>query len=461
MNPPTPTPATHEVRIPCGEAWLYGDLVLPANFCGLVLFAHGSGSGRHSARNRQVAQKLQQAGIATLLFDLLTAQEEQVDVQTREHRFDISLLTRRMQDATVWAMSQPGLQQAPIGYFGASTGSAAAIIAAGRLGDRIAAVVSRGGRPDLAGPVALAAVTAPTLLIVGGADHEVIKLNEQALQQLRCDKQLAIVPGATHLFEERGTLAQVAELAAAWFTTHLARKERIAQGTHGTAGALIMTDVPLPFHDRRHAGRMLAEKLEHFRGRPNLLVLALPRGGVAVGFEVARALEAPLDIFVVRKLGFPGHAEYAMGAIASGGVRVMNPVPGLTVSPEAVAAVVAREQAELVRREQLYRGQRPAIDLLDRTVIVVDDGLATGSTMLAAVLAIRQRRPAYLAVAVPVGAEETCQELRDKADEVVCAATPRPFRGVGLWYEQFPQASDDEVRTLLEEAHRKHALSAH
>ena len=225
MNLPGEAPATREVRIPCGDAWLYGDLTLPAKAIGVVLFVHGSGSGRHSARNRQVAQKLQQAGMATLLFDLLTAQEEQIDIHTREHRFDIALLTRRLQDATAWAMAQPDLQDLPIGYFGASTGSAAAIIDAARLGGRIAAVVSRGGRPDLAGPVALAAVTAPTLLIVGGADHGVIELNEQSFEHLRCDKQFAIVPGATHLFEERGALEQVAELAAAWFSAHLTRKE--------------------------------------------------------------------------------------------------------------------------------------------------------------------------------------------------------------------------------------------
>jgi len=229
MNQPTQIPLAREVRIACGDAWLYGDLVLPADFFGLVLFAHGSGSGRHSARNRQVAQRLQQAGVGTLLFDLLTAQEEQVDMHTREHRFDISLLTRRMQDATLWVLAQEDLQQVPIGYFGASTGSAAALIAAARLGKRISAVVSRGGRPDLAGPVALAAVTAPTLLIVGGDDHAVIELNEQAFEHLHCDRRLAIVPGATHLFEERGALEQVADLAASWFGTHLKNKAAVAQ----------------------------------------------------------------------------------------------------------------------------------------------------------------------------------------------------------------------------------------
>jgi putative phosphoribosyl transferase len=220
-----------------------------------------------------------------------------------------------------------------------------------------------------------------------------------------------------------------------------------------------MTAVNFPFRDRRHAGRVLAGKLEQYRGRAGLLVLALPRGGVAVGFEVARELRAPLDIFVVRKLGVPGHEEYAMGAIASGGVKFLNPMPGLTVRPEAIAAVVEREQAELVRREQLYRKQRPAIPLQGRTVIVVDDGLATGSTMQAAVLAIRQQHPLHLAVAVPVGALETCAALRQQADEVICAATPEPFRAVGPWYLDFPQATDDEVCALLEEARREHAIA--
>lgn len=219
-----------------------------------------------------------------------------------------------------------------------------------------------------------------------------------------------------------------------------------------------MRDTRLPYEDRREAGRVLADALAHYRGRPDLLVLALPRGGVPVAYEVARALKAPLDVFVVRKLGFPGHEEYAMGAIASGGVRVMNPMPGMSVTPEEVAAAVAREQPELQRRERLYRGQAPAPELRGRSVIVVDDGLATGATMHAALLGIRQRHPAHLVMAVPVGAADSCQMLQDLADEVVCAAMPDPFRAVGLWYRQFPQTSDDEVRTLLEDA-REHAPS--
>jgi putative phosphoribosyl transferase len=222
-----------------------------------------------------------------------------------------------------------------------------------------------------------------------------------------------------------------------------------------------MTEPRLPFRDRREAGRVLAQRLAHYRGRPDLLVLALPRGGVAVGFEVAHALEAPLDVFVVRKLGFPGHEEYAMGAIASGGVRVMNPMPGIEVSPEALDQVLAREQAELARRERLYRGDRPPVEARGRTVIVVDDGLATGATMSAAVLAIRQQGPARLVVAVPVGAAETCRLLREQADDVVCVTMPTPLRAVGLWYRDFPQASDEEVHDLLAEARRERETTAH
>ncbi|MDB5883224.1 MAG: Erythromycin esterase [Ramlibacter sp.] len=217
----------------------------------------------------------------------------------------------------------------------------------------------------------------------------------------------------------------------------------------------------LPFADRREAGRVLSELLEPFRGRENLIVLALPRGGVAVGFEVAQSLQAPLDVFVVRKLGLPGHEEYAMGAIASGGVRVMNPGPRKWVSREALAAIIAREEHELTRRETLYRNGKPAAAIAGRCVIVVDDGLATGATMRAAVAAVRKLRPAQIVVAVPVGDRETCQELRGEADEVICAATPQPFRAVGLWYRDFPQATDQEVRALLDEAQREHSLFVH
>lgn len=209
----------------------------------------------------------------------------------------------------------------------------------------------------------------------------------------------------------------------------------------------------MPFKDRRHGGQALAALLAHYQGRRDVIVLALPRGGVPVAYEVARSLPAPLDVFVVRKLGFPGQEEYAMGAIASGGVRVMNPeMLGERVPEKELEAVVARETEELARRELLYRGRRPSLALEDRTVILVDDGLATGATMRAATLAVRQMNPARIVVAAPVAAPETCLDFQALADEVVCARTPSLFRAVGLWYEHFPQTSDDEVRKLLDAA---------
>ena len=212
----------------------------------------------------------------------------------------------------------------------------------------------------------------------------------------------------------------------------------------------------MQYENREQAGKALATKLEHYAGDPTVIVLALPRGGVPVGFEVAQALGAPLDVFIVRKLGVPGHEEYAMGAIASGGVRVMNPdAAGLHISESAVQAVAKREARELERRERLYRGNRPPYDLTDRTVILVDDGLATGSTMRAAATAVRQHRPRRIVVAVPVAAADTCDEFRHEVDEVICALTPEPFRAVGLWYDDFDQTSDEEVHALLHAARAK------
>jgi predicted phosphoribosyltransferase len=207
----------------------------------------------------------------------------------------------------------------------------------------------------------------------------------------------------------------------------------------------------LRFRDRRDAGAVLAGRLRHLADRPDLLVLALPRGGVPVAYEVARALGAPMDVFVVRKLGLPGYPELAMGAIASGGIRAMNQDVISAYRPSAadIEAVIRAELIELERREREYRDHRPSLPVEGRTVILVDDGLATGSTMRAAVLAIRKLRPARVVVAVPVGARETCAALREVADEVVCAYTPEPFSAVGLWYVDFSQTTDEEVRHLL------------
>lgn len=209
------------------------------------------------------------------------------------------------------------------------------------------------------------------------------------------------------------------------------------------------------FADRREAGRELAHQLTNYRGRSDVVVLALPRGGVPVGFEIATALGAPLDVFVVRKLGMPGHPELAIGAIASGGVRVLNEdlVHWYQLPDRVIEAIADEEQTELERREREYRGERPLIHLGGRTVILVDDGLATGASMRAAVQAVRAHQPARVVVAVPVGASDTCEAFADITDETICARTPEPFSAVGLWYRDFSQTTDDEVRDLLQQAY--------
>jgi putative phosphoribosyl transferase len=208
---------------------------------------------------------------------------------------------------------------------------------------------------------------------------------------------------------------------------------------------------PPYFRDRIEAGRLLAEKLRVYASYPNVIVLALPRGGVPVGYEVAHALGAPLDIFLVRKLGVPGYQELAMGAVASGGVRVLNDdvVHGLRIPGYVIDAVAAWEQQELARRERVYRDDRLEPNVKGRTVILVDDGLATGSTMQAAIQALRHHEPARIVMAVPAAPPDTCQEMRAQADDVVCAITPEPFYSVGLWYKDFSQTTDEEVRELL------------
>jgi putative phosphoribosyl transferase len=207
----------------------------------------------------------------------------------------------------------------------------------------------------------------------------------------------------------------------------------------------------LPIANRQAAGQALASALSGYRNRDDTIVLALPRGGVPVAVEIARELAARLDLMIVRKLGTPGQEELAMGAIASGGGRVMNEdvVRALAIAPQTIEQVAAREMKELQRREQVYRGDRPSPDLAGQCVILVDDGLATGATMRAAVGAVRSRQPGCIVVAVPVAPPDTVARLQDEADEVICLETPEPFRAIGLWYADFTQVSDDEVRQQL------------
>jgi putative phosphoribosyl transferase len=428
---------THQVSIPSDSVRLEGELIIPQKAVGVVLFAHGSGSSRLSPRNQFVAEVLRKAGIGTLLFDLLT-EDEAAD---RDNVFDIDFLAHRMSDATRWLVERRETSEYPLGYFSASTGAAAALIAATHH-RAIRAVVSRGGRPDLA-IRHLADVRAPTLLIVGGNDYGVIELNEKAYRVLRCERSLKIVPGATHLFEEPGALEQVAELAGDWFNRHLPTEETTEPANRD----------PMTYSTREQAGRMLARELISYAGR-EVVVLGIPRGGLPVAKEVAAALHAPLDVVVVRKLGAPSQPELGIGAVVDGdhprAIFNKEIIEQLGVSEKYIEAEIARQLKEVNRREALYRGGRAKIPLAGKTVIVVDDGIATGSSVRAALRGVRRQHPKLLVLAIPVAPVETIESLRSEVDEIICLETPKDFYAVGQFYRDFHQVSDDEVTTILQ-----------
>lgn len=432
-----------QVQIPSDGIRLEGTLTVPEDAIGIVLFAHGSGSSRLSPRNTYVAKALQKAGIGTLLFDLLS-EEEAAD---RENVFDIDFLGHRLVDATRWLRSQADYARYSLGYFGASTGAAATLVAAAR-DTSIKAIVSRGGRPDLAMTV-LHRVRAPTLLIVGGDDDPVIEMNAEAFERLDCEKEMKIVPGATHLFEESGTLEEVVRLACNWFARHLANDPVKASAD------CPYDDEELIFADRTEAGRKLAARLQKYKDQ-NPVILGVPRGGVPVAYEVAKALYAPLDVIIVRKLGAPGQSELGMGAVVDGDhpETILNRevMSALRVSRDYLEREINNQLKEIHRRNRVYRGGRPRIELKNRTVIMVDDGVATGGLIRAALRGIRQQAPKRVVLAVPVGPADTIESLRDEVDEVVCLSTPPMFFGIGEFYSDFHQLTDAEVIRLLEQA---------
>jgi predicted phosphoribosyltransferase len=307
----------------------------------------------------------------------------------------------------------------------------------------VRAIVSRGGRPDLAA-THLMLVKAPTLLIVGGDDYGVIELNQQALRALHCEKALRIVSGATHLFEEPGTLEQVAELAADWFKRHLKAPE---------APEIPPSREVKIFATREQAGRLLADRLGSYRNA-NVVVVGIPRGGLPVAQEIASALRVPLDLIVVRKLGAPGQPELGIGAVVDGdhprAIFNQDIIEHLGVEDEYINAEIARQLQQVRRRENEYRGGCSKVPLAGKTVIVVDDGVATGSSTRAALRGVRRQKPKRLILAVPVAPRESLEALRGDADEIVCLETPEDFFAVGQFYRDFHQVSDDEVKAILQ-----------
>ncbi|MDI9848748.1 phosphoribosyltransferase family protein [Rhodoblastus sp. 17X3] len=421
---------TPHVEILLGREALPGDLALPPDRRGLIIFAHGSGSSRFSPRNRRVAEALNAAGYATLLFDLLSEEE----ARDRRNVFDIPLLGARMAEAIDWARHDERVFAAPIGLFGASTGAAAAIHATVARKDEVSALVSRGGRPDLA-ETWLGALSAPALFIVGGEDREVLELNRAAQRQCLGPTELKLVPGASHLFEEPGALEQVLAAAAEWFNRHLRPR-------------------PVLFRDRVAAGLILANALVR-RAPSRPVVYALPRGGVPVGAEIARSLGAPLDLILARKIGAPQNRELALGAAVNGDkpeIIINREIAhALGIGEAEIRLLAAPEFAEIERRRAAYLGDAPPISARGRTAILVDDGIATGASMEAAIHALRRRMPQKLILAVPVAPPDSLERLGGIVDEVVCLAAPADFYGVGQFYREFHQLDDAEVVALMEE----------
>ncbi|NDD03870.1 MAG: hypothetical protein EB078_03095, partial [Proteobacteria bacterium] len=403
-----------------------GDLTVPDSCKGLVVFSHGSGSSRFSPRNRQIARGLQKNGWGTLLLDLLTKEEE----HQAEKVFDVDLLADRILSTASWLKTEAEVAHLPVALFGASTGAAAALIAAAKGPDDFFWVVSRGGRPDLAASY-LPQVTQPTLFIVGSKDDEIVRLNRYALEKLNCEKELALVSGATHLFEEPGKLEEVERLTTDWLES---RRESCS----------------LPFANRVSAARALSRKM---RGRKLFqpLVLAIPRGGVVTGSIMAHSLSSSLDVIFIRKLRHPQQPELAIGAISEDGESFLNEAGKkiLRLSEEYILREKMSQLEEIRKKKKIVRDFFPPEPISGRSVIVTDDGIATGATIISALKLIKSKRPQELIVAVPVAPEDSLREVRRYCDEIVCLHTPRPFFSIGDFYREFPQVDDRTFMDLL------------
>ncbi|HEU0143863.1 MAG TPA: alpha/beta family hydrolase, partial [Nitrososphaera sp.] len=385
---------------------LEGDLAIPTGAKAVILFAHGSGSSRHSTRNRYIAEVLNKAGFATLLVDLLNSEEKAADNAGRHLRHNIELLARRFEEITKWLLQEPKTKDLKIGYFASSTGAAAAIISANSFSDDhiVNALVLRGGRPDLA-PEQLQKIIAPTLLIVGGSDDmAVIGTNRIALKELKNakDRELTLIPGAGHLFEEPGKMEEVAKTAAEWFEIYLLGSNKKFENKYpqNKGASWLLSSIfgskphiQLKFKDRVAAGEVLATMLRRYMMEENdetaaTTIIGIPRGGVLVADTVARKLSIrDFDIVIPRRLRAPNNSEDAIGAIMQdGSVYLENKlVKSMNVSNEYLEMEISEQKREIHRRMGLYRPETAkGYKIEDRTVVLVDDGAATGVTIIAA-----------------------------------------------------------------------------
>ena len=434
-----------------------GDLTIPLAAQAIVLFAHGSGSGRYNSRNQFVAAILNNKGIATLLVDL-NQEEKRIDEETKHLRYNIELLAGRFAAVTNWLAQQPETRDLKIGYFGSSTGAAAALITAERLG-LAKAIVTHGGRPDLAGESALHQVKAPILFIVGGNDTPVIAMNKRALESLSNTeaKELAIIPGATHLFEEPGKMEEVAQRAANWFECYLLRTgnknfhnkyARITKrGFLSSLGDKYAFQIK--FKDRFAAGQILASTLGKYKDdKDGVTVIGIARGGVVVADPIAEKLNADFDIIVPRKLRSPHNSENAFGSIMQDGSVYLDASTLQTendISNEYIDMEKLEQKKEMERRLAMYRPYSGEYKIRDRTVILVDDGIATGATIIAAARWIRKQNPRRLVVAAPVAPKRVVERLKEEADQIEILRKPSEFKVVEQFYQEFAAVSDDQI----------------
>jgi predicted phosphoribosyltransferase/dienelactone hydrolase len=445
-----------ERTVTISDEKLEGDLVTPPGAQSVILFAHGSGSSRHSTRNQYVAKVLNDAGFATLLVDLLTPQEKGIDEITRHLRFDIDLLARRLLAVSRWLLQNSETRDMKLGYFGSSTGAAAALIAAADFDDKVKAIVTRGGRPDLANPRGvLPRITAPTLLIVGDKDTPVIPLNRAALKQLSNAeaKELAIIPGAEHLFEEPGKMEDVARIATEWFECYLKRNGNKFKNKYRQKSGLYSLFKEKPhlqtrFKDRAAAGEMLAYLLGKYK---DAIVVGIPRGGAVVADAVAEKLGVDFDIVVPKKLKAPDNSENAIGAIMQdGSVHIDDRlVESMNISSEYLEMEKSEQKREVDRRMALYRPGSRQYDIKGRTVILVDDGAATGATVVAAARWLRRQEAKKLVIALPVASRKTAALLRAEADIVEVLKSPSDFIAVEQFYSDFEEVTDNQVVEIM------------
>lgn len=453
------TQQKHERTVIVSNDKLEGDLVIPSGAQAIILFAHGSGSSRHSTRNQYVAKILNDAGFATLLVDLLTPQEKEIDEKSRHLRFDIDLLARRLFAVTQWLLQEPETSNLKVGYFGSSTGTAAALIAAAKLGHIVKTIVSRGGRPDLADSRdMLEHILAPTLLIVGGDDTPVIALNRAALKQLSHAeaRELAIIPRAGHLFEEPGKMEEVAKITTEWFECYLLRNGKKFENKYQQRTSRLHSlfkekpYIQMRFKDRVAAGGMLASLLSKYKNS-HATVIGIPRGGVVVADEVARKLDAGFDIVVPRKLKAPDNSENAIGAIMQDGSVYLdsNLVESMKISNEYLEMEKSEQKKEIDRRMGLYRPEPREYKIKGRTVIIVDDGAATGATIIATARWLRKQEPSKLVIALPIASKQIAELLKIEADNVEILKSSSNFKAVEQFYNNFDDITDNQVVEIM------------